>query len=112
MDAGILLPTREGALTGRTAGHAAIVTDSGLPDVARPLDQASEIAAALAAFAARSAGLRLVPGAVARSAAGTAIEWVGSIGVGAQARRFALVELVTALPERSEWRLLFNTFGL
>jgi hypothetical protein len=27
-------------------------------------------------------------------------------------RRFALVELCTALPDLCEWRLLFNTLGL
>jgi len=80
--------------------------------VARPLEHASDIDGALAAFAGRSAGLRLAPGAVARTADGMAIEWVGSVGSGAAARRFALVELVTTSPEPPEWRLLFNTFGL
>lgn len=80
--------------------------------VGRPLEHAREIDGALTVFARRTDGLQLVPGAVARTPDGMAIEWVGSVGVGAAARRFALVELVTMSPEVHEWRLLFNTFGL
>lgn len=79
--------------------------------VARPLVAEAAITEALQAFAARSDGLRLAPGAVVRSPAGTAIEWVGTVGAGGAARRFALVELCASLPEPREWHLLFNTLG-
>ena len=78
--------------------------------VARPLTATTEIVAALGAFARRSGGLTVAPGAVVRTAHGTGIEWVGTIGAGATARRFAFVEL--ALQQPCEWRVLFNTFGL
>jgi ketosteroid isomerase-like protein len=83
-----------------------------LAGIARPLEDGADVRAALAALAARSEGLAVRPGAVVRTAAGTAIEWVGTIGVAEAARRFALVELCTALPERCEWRVSFNTLGL
>lgn len=83
-----------------------------LAGLGRPVESDREVAAALAAFAARSDGLSVRPGAVVRDAGGTAIEWVGTIGRGPAARRFALVELCTPLRERCEWRLLFNTMGL
>jgi ketosteroid isomerase-like protein len=83
-----------------------------LAGVARPLENDQDVAAALAAFAARSDGITVRPGAVVHDSGGTAIEWVGTIGRGAATRRFALVELCTPLPERCEWRLLFNTMGL
>lgn len=83
-----------------------------LAGVARPLESDHDVAAALAAFAARSDGLTVRPAAVARDAGGIAIEWTGTIGRGAAARRFAFVELCMPLRERCEWRLLFNTSGL
>lgn len=83
-----------------------------LAGLAQPVERDRDVAAALAAFAARSEGLAVRPGAVVRNAGGTAIEWVGTIGRGTAARRFALVELCTPLPERCEWRLLFNSMGL
>lgn len=83
-----------------------------LAGLGTPVESDRDVAAALAAFAARSEGLAVRPGAVVRDAGGTAIEWVGTIGCGAATRRFALVELCTPLPGRCEWRLLFNTMGL
>ena len=83
-----------------------------LAGLARPVESDRDVASALAAFAARSDGLGVRPGAVVRAAGGIAIEWTGTIGRGSAARRFALVELCTPLPERCEWRLLFNTMGL
>lgn len=83
-----------------------------LAGFARPLESERDVAAALAAFAGRSDGLNVRPAAVARDAASIAIEWTGTVGRGAAARRFAFVELCTQLPERCEWRLLFNTLGL
>jgi ketosteroid isomerase-like protein len=76
--------------------------------VARPLEQAADVTAALGRFAVRSDGLRVAPGAVARTARGIGIEWVGTIGAGAQRRRLSLVELIGP----QEWRVLFNTLGL
>ncbi len=83
-----------------------------LAGVGRPLEDRADVRAALAAFAARSEGLAVRPGAVVRTPDGTAIEWVGTIGIAGAARRFALVELCTVLPDRCEWRLSFNTVGL
>ncbi len=72
----------------------------------------AEVAGALARFAVRSEGLAVRAGAVATSAAGTAIEWVGAIGTETRPRRFAMVELVTPATPPREWRLLFNSLGL
>lgn len=83
-----------------------------LAGLARPIESGRDVAAALAAFAARSDGLAVRPAAVVHDAGRLAVEWTGTIGRGAAARRFALVELCTPLPERCEWRLLFNTMGL
>jgi len=83
-----------------------------LAGVTRVLEGDDTVRAALAAVAARTEGLHLAPGAVVRAPAGTAIEWVGTVGTGSARRRFALVELCTPLPELSEWRVLFNTLGL
>lgn len=80
--------------------------------VGRDLDGSAAARAVVEAFLARAPGLRLAPGAVARTPSATAVEWVGSIGAGADARRFALVELVDALPAIREWHLLFDTSAL
>jgi hypothetical protein len=83
-----------------------------LAGVGRALAGDDAVRAAFAAVAARIEGLRVAPGAVVRAPAGTAIEWVGTIGLGAARRRFALVELCTPLPEVCEWHVVFNTLGL
>lgn len=80
--------------------------------VGRALDDADAIPAALTTLLARSGGLRLRLGAVARTAHAIAVEWVGTIGAAASARRFALVELADGLPNPREWHLVFDTFGL
>lgn len=80
--------------------------------VGATLDGEGAIRSALTAFLARSGGLRLTLGAVARTATATAVEWVGTIGAGGAARRFALVEIAGGLPNRREWHLVFDTFGL
>ena len=80
--------------------------------VGHDLDAPAAKHAVVDALLARAPGLRLAPGAVARTASATAVEWVGSIGAGADARRFALVELVDALPTILEWHLLFDTSAL
>lgn len=77
--------------------------------IGRALDDAGAIRAALTTLLARSGGLRLELGAVAKTASATAVEWVGAIGAG---RRFALVELADGLPNPREWHLVFDTFGL
>ena len=77
--------------------------------VGRHLDAPASKRAALAALLARAGGLRLAPGAVARSPTGIAIEWVGTVGT--EPRRFALVEIVDALPGSLGWHLVFDTSG-
>jgi hypothetical protein len=123
-DAGTLSPRKDGALdlSERTAiwnrGDLSTLRLAlgpvrlHLAGLTRPMESDREVAAGLAAFAARSEGLRVRPTAVARDAASVAVEWTGTIGRGPAARRFALVELCTPLRQRCEWRLLFNTLGL
>ena len=71
----------------------------------RPLVGSAAIAGALARFAVRSGGLGLTAGAVAASAAGLAVEWVGRAGTS----RFAMVEWFSPPGAEREWILMFDT---
>jgi hypothetical protein len=109
-DAKLDLAAREAAWNGRDVGALlrplgpVSLTMSGVADALR---STADVAAACARFAVRAEGLAVSRGAVATTAAATAVEWCGHVGLGAAVRRFAMVEWIAD----REWRLVFNTLG-